>query len=94
MASNKKGSYAGTSHLFGSYWKHLGKECKRQFWKKERHLAGLDLKTDGEKVVSGAKSGISKKTIKRKKEQKQALKEHKKILREIDKKAREQGLHN
>ena len=39
MASNKKGKYANTTHLYGSYWKHLRKYGKRNFWKKERYLA-------------------------------------------------------
>jgi hypothetical protein len=47
MASNKKGSHTGTDHLFGSYWKHLRKEGKQQFWKKERHLTESSIKNIG-----------------------------------------------
>ena len=94
MASNKKGTYSGTGHLFGSYWGHLGKDCKKQFWKKERRLTGLDLKTDEEKVVSGPKKSMTRKAIKQIKKQKQTLKEHNKILRTIERRAREQGLNN
>jgi hypothetical protein len=90
MASNKKGFHADTNHLFSSYWKHLRKEGKQQFWKKERHLTELSIKKgeDNEKNGPVYESSLSKNTKKRRKKQKQILREHKQILREIDRKVK------
>jgi hypothetical protein len=76
MASNKKGFHAGTDHLFGSYWKHLRKKGKQQFWKKERYLAGLTIKKneDNEKGNPVYENNLSKNAQKRRKKQKQILK--------------------
>jgi len=84
MASNKKGSFAGTDHLGGSFWKHLRKAGKKQFWKKERHLTEINLK-QGESNEKGRpvfESSISKNAQKRRKK-------HKQILKAIYKRARE-----
>jgi len=91
MASNKKGSHAGTNHLYGSNWKHLRKEGKQQFWKKERHLSGLELnKNDDDlKKNSASENNLSNNALKKAKKQKKILKEHKKILKEIEKRAAE-----
>jgi hypothetical protein len=87
MASNKKGSHAGTDHLFGSYWKHLRKEGKQQFWKKERHLTELTIKKNEDKGKVGPvyEKKLSKSTSKRKRE-------HEQILRKIRIRARERAL--
>jgi hypothetical protein len=81
MASSKKGLHAGTGHLFGSYWKHLRKEGKQQFWKKERQLTGLAINENGNNERGGTpgnpvyKGDLSKNAQKRKKKHKQLLKE-------------------
>jgi hypothetical protein len=91
MASNKKGSHTGTDHLFGSYWKHLRKEGKQQFWKKERHLTELAIKKDEDKerIEPVHESNLSNNAQKRRKKQKKILREHKQILKEIDRRAKE-----
>jgi hypothetical protein len=93
MASNKKGSYAGTDHLYGSFWKHLRKEGKRQFWKKERHLAGINNKNGGdtEKAPPVPAVVISNKDRKKGKKDRLQRKVHKRLINAIDKRARERG---
>jgi hypothetical protein len=86
MASNKKGSYSGTGHLHGSFWKHLKKEGKQQFWKKERHLTEINLKESeaNEKGGPSFESPLSKNARKRRKK-------HKQILKAVIKRGREKN---